>query len=58
MPLSSNEGNMGLGLNLEQGVPCKDPARWLILAGVWLLYAVFGVRIASLPQLDANVEAD
>ncbi len=32
--------------------------RWFVLAGVWLLYAVFGLIATSLAPLVPNVEAD
>ncbi|MBO68414.1 MAG: MFS transporter [Acidiferrobacteraceae bacterium] len=49
---------MGLDSDRQQDVPYKHPIRWLVLTGVWLLYAVFGVSIASLPPLVSTIEAD
>ena len=38
--------------------PPKDFTRWVILAGVWLLYTTIWVSVASLAPLVSAIEAD
>ena len=35
-----------------------NATRWLMLAGVWLLYAAFGMSVASLAPLVSDIEID
>ena len=50
-------------MNLKNGEsslahPAKNSMRWLILAGVWLLYVMFGMSAASLAPLVTVIEVD
>jgi CP family cyanate transporter-like MFS transporter len=41
-----------------QDRPINQQYRWITLAGVWLLYAAFGLGITSLAPLIENIRAD
>ena len=42
----------------EQNSPSSQPIRWLMLAGVWLIYFCFGLTVTSLAPLVRPVTQD